>query len=141
VAHAPTPGVSTRANAAAAAQRIVVVRLVRTDETFRLAANNVPLDQRAVVLKQVGVSFDAVMQSGDGMLMTAVTVFLSRRMNGEASLSWAQFQRQWPDDLTEADIDAWAEDTQGRRLNEDGLVPEVDAIERDEIPEATDPQS
>lgn len=146
---APTPGVSRRADAASAAQRIIVVRMVRTDETYRLAPNNLPLDQRSTVLKQVGVSFDVIMTSSDGMLSTAMVVWLARRMNGERSLSWAQFQRTWPDDLVEADLDCWAEDPQGRRLDEDGLIvdgpvevdPFAEPVEDPEPVGIDDPQS
>lgn len=129
---APTPGVSRRTDAASGVKRILVVHMVRTDETFRLAANNVPLEQRTVVLKQVGVSFDEIMRSGDGQLTTAVVVWVARRLAGERSLSWAQFLRAWPTDLEVDDAEAWIEDPQGRRLDEDGNVivdpdAEVDA--------------
>jgi hypothetical protein len=122
MAHAPTPGVSARNDAATSAKRIVVVRMVRTDDTYRIAAANLPLEQRPVVLKQVGVSYDTILRSEDGMLSTAVFVWLSRRLNGERSLSWAQFQRSWPEDLEEGDIELWAEDLQGRKLGDDGEV-------------------
>jgi hypothetical protein len=143
MAHAPTPGVSDRAEAATAAKRIVVVRLVRTDQTYRLAAANLPVDQRAVVLKQVGVSYDTILTSGDGLLTTAVFVWLARRAGGERSLSWQQFQRQWPDDIVEDDLDCWAEDPQGRRLDEDGNLADVLISEDEaaELEEGADPQS
>lgn len=148
MARALEPGTARRADEAAkesaAVRRVTVVRLVREDKVYRLAAANLPLDQRTAVLRQVGVAFDAVVASGDVMLAVAVMVWMARRNSGERSLSWAQFQRHWPDDLTDDDIDLWAENVQGQRIDEDGnVIPDPDAafdvVEVDE--RDLDPQS
>lgn len=119
---------------AAAVKRITVVHLVSEDETYRLAAQNLPIDQRAVVLRQIGVSFDALMASGDEVLACAAIVWLARRTHGEPSLSWAQFLRQWPDDLRPGDIDLWAENPQGQRIDPEGnVIPEHDLTVADAL--------
>lgn len=150
MAHALPPGTARRneeaAQAAAAVKRITVVQ-VRGADTYRLAAQNLPLDQRAAVLRQVGLSFDAIIASGDSILSYAVIVWLARRSHGERGLSWAQFQRQWPDDLDEGELDIWAENSAGQRIDEFGDVvaePEPETYEpetgepiaEDEDPEA-----
>lgn len=130
MANALEPGSARRAEEsagrAATAKRITVVHLLREDATYRLAAANLELDQRAVVLRQVGVSFDQIVASQDVTLFVAVVVWLARRLDGERSLSWAQFQRHWPDDLGGDDVDLWAENTAGQRLDDDGnVIPEA----------------
>jgi hypothetical protein len=145
MATAPTPGAvrqdNEAAESAAATKRILVIALLRTGETYKLATANLPLEQRAAVLKQVGISYNSILTSGDDLLITAVAVWLSRRLGGEASLSWPQFQRQWPD-LGPGDVDCWAENPQGQRIDIDGKIisaPDDDADEATD--EVDDPQS
>jgi hypothetical protein len=135
MAKALEPGTARRADEAARdaarVKRITCVHLFREDAVYRLPAANLSLDQRAVVLKQVGLSLDQIIAAGDVTLFVAVAVWLARRLDGERSLSWAQFQRHWPDDLTEDDVDLWAENTSGQRLDDDGNViaePDDEAV-------------
>lgn len=154
--HAPTPGVGHRAEAATAAKRIAVITLGWTGETYRIAVNNVPLEHRMAVRKQTGMAFNQYVGGPDSIDVDsiAVLVWVARRMQGEASLSWAQFARTWPPEPEPGSIDVWIEDTQGRKVDEDNKViddtPALDVAEvgdfavsepDDDVEECDDPQS
>jgi hypothetical protein len=138
VATAPTPGVGRRADTAAAAKRVLVIKLVWTGTTHRLAVNNVPLDHRMAVRKATNMPLTAFIGGEDAIDIDsiAVLVWVSRRVGGEGSLSWQQFKRDWPDEIGEDDIEVWAEDPSGNKVDEDGNV-----IEDEEPSEVDDPES
>lgn len=151
MAHAPTPGVSRRAEEVNTAKRILVIKLGWTGETYRLAVNNVPLDHRMAVRKATGMSLTAFIGGEDSIDVDSIAVlaWVARRMNGNASLSWRQFQRDWPEEIGEGDIDVWAEDPTGQRVDEEGraideegnaLPPSYDVADSD-TEELDDPQS
>lgn len=68
----------------------------------------------------------------------AVLVWVARRLRGEPMLTWPRFQRDWPDEITEGDIEVWAEDPAGHRIDEDGLVIEEEAAAE---PDAAEPDT
>lgn len=145
MATAPTPGVGRRADAAAAAKRVLVLKLAWTGETYRLAVNNVPLDHRMAVRRATGLSLTAFIGGEDAIDVDsiAVLVWVARRVRGEASLGWKQFQRTWPDQIDEGDIEVWAEDPQGRKVDEDGNVVTDDVADDDDqdVEGVDDPES
>jgi hypothetical protein len=138
VATAPTPGVGRRADTAAAAKRVLVIKLTWTGTTHRIAVNNVPLDHRMAVRKATNMPLTAFIGGEDAIDIDsiAVLVWVSRRVGGEGSLSWQQFKRDWPDEIGEDDIEVWAEDPSGNKVDEDGNV-----IEDEELSEVDDPES
>lgn len=128
MARAPTPGVSARSEAADVARRILAIKLAWSDETYRIAVNNVPLDHRMAVRKQTGLAL-AAYTGGDNSIdvdSIAVLVWVCRRLNGQPSLSWAQFARSWPAVVEPGSIEVWPEDTQGRRIDEEGNLIDED---------------
>jgi hypothetical protein len=142
LATAPTPGVSRRADAAETVQRIVTITLAWTGETHRLALNNVPLDHRMAVRKQTGMAFNAYTGGPDSIDVDsiAVLVWVSKRMNGQPALSWAQFARSWPTEIAPGSIDVWVEDPSGRKVDEDNnpIIDEADALDVAEVGEVGD---
>jgi hypothetical protein len=145
LATAPTPGLGRRAEMSAAAKRILVIKLSWSGDTYRLAVNNVPLDHRMAVRKATGLSLTAFIGGEDAIDLDsiAVLVWVARRVAGEASLSWRQFQRTWPAEIAEGDIEVWAEDPSGNKIDEDGNVvaePANDDAD-DEPDEAGDPEA
>lgn len=123
MATAPTPGVGRLDATAKAAKRILVIQLA-WGGTYRIAVNNVPLDHRMAVRKATGISLTAFIGGEDAIDLDsiAVLVWVARRVGGEPGLSWKQFQRTWPDQIDEGDIEVWAEDPAGNKLDEDGAV-------------------
>jgi protein gp37 len=138
LATAPTPGVGRRAETATAAKRVLVIKLAWSDQAYRIAVNNVPLDHRMAVRKATGISLTAFIGGEDAIDLDsiAVLVWVARRVGGEPGLSWQQFQRTWPDEVSEGDIEVWAEDVAGNKLDEDGNV-----IDDTEPAEVDDPES
>lgn len=148
MAQALEPGSRRRAEesaeTAAAVNRVLVIRLGWSEETHRIAVNNVSLDHRMAVRKATGLPLTAFIGGENAIDVDsiAVLVWVSRRINGTPSLSWKQFERSWPDTLTEDDIEVWAENTRGQRLDEDGnAVPVAYDPEGDEGAEVDDPES
>lgn len=135
LAKAARPGASRRAEEADASTRVLVIHLTCTDpeETHRIAVGNVPLEQRLAVRKATGMPFGQFVGGPDSIDVDsiAVMVWLAKRLNGFPQLAWQSFQRSWPDEIGEGDIEVWAEDTQGRRLDDDG-EPEGEPSEVDD---------
>jgi hypothetical protein len=140
LAIAPYPGVGRRTDAVSAAKRILAIKLAWSETVYRIAVNNVPLDHRMAVRKATGLPFTAYIGGEDSIDVDsiAVLVWVSRRQRGEASLSWQQFLRAWPDELSEGDIEVWPEDASGNRLDVEGNVVSDDEPEPVEV---DDPES
>jgi hypothetical protein len=131
MAQALEPGTARRVEEASAAadavKRVLVIKLAWSDETHRIAVNNVPVDHRLAVRKATGLPLTAFIggESAIDVDSIAVLVWVSRRLHGSPSLSWKQFERTWPDTIDEGDIEVWAEDAVGHRIDEDGnAVPD-----------------
>lgn len=148
MATAPVPGAARRseeaAEAADLATRLLVIKLAWSDETHRIAVNNVPLDHRMAVRKATGLPLTAFIggESAIDVDSIAVLVWVSKRLHGKASLSWQQFKRTWPDSIDEGDLEVWAENPKGERLDEDGnVIPEAYEPGDGEVAEVDDPES
>ncbi len=100
MAKAPTPG-ARRADEVA---QTMIVLTIRGDE-FRFAPNNVPIGEQELCLKQSGFPYETFITEPFGTIKLMGLWWLARRAGGERSLAWGTAKNEWPDDLTEADID------------------------------------
>jgi hypothetical protein len=72
------------------------------DIEYRLAADNIPLGEKEIVLQQTKRSFESWMsEEAQGELSLAVLWWLARRSEGERKLSWTDVKSQWPSDMAE----------------------------------------
>jgi len=72
------------------------------DIPYRLAANNISLGEKEVVLQQTKRSFESWMsEDAQGELSLAVLWWLARRSDGERRLSWTDVKSQWPSDMAD----------------------------------------
>jgi hypothetical protein len=139
----PRPGVSKRAEQVDDAQRVMVIRLEWCDETHRIARGNIPQEQRFAVRKALGMTLSDMLEAFDTDTI-AVLVWLSKRMHGKPSLSWAQFSTTWPDPLEPGSISIWGEDAAGNRIDDEGNFVDEDGNRLDAEPdpvEVDDPES
>jgi hypothetical protein len=136
MAKAPVPGRARKdeeaAESVATAQRILVIQLAWDDEPHRIAINNIPLDHRSAVRRETGMSLTSLIVGDIDIVSYAVLVWLSKRLHGLPGLSWQQFRQTWPDDATEVQVDVWAENPQGQRIDQDGNVVGEGAGEPDD---------
>lgn len=109
MATAPTPGVSTRTNATEAAQALITLTIDRPlttgkgrpiANTHTIAINNIPMKERFICRKATGFPISAFW-SEDHIDIDSLVVlwWMARRLNGEASLTIAQAEEEWPFDL------------------------------------------
>jgi len=100
---APRPGVGRRAEEATTDPLIATIKFRGEEHT--LAYNLVPLSEKLVFLEQVGVDYEEL-TFRKRMYVTsfAPLVWLSKRANGEPDLTFAEFCKDWPDDLMAREI-------------------------------------
>jgi len=86
MAKAPRPGVGARAEAAVAAQQILVIRIGET--TWKLAWRNVPMGERMLVRKWTGIAYASFTSNGEQIDEDSLALLwcLARRAAGETSL-------------------------------------------------------
>jgi hypothetical protein len=90
-----------------------MVMVITVDEIeYRLAANNISLGEKEVVLQQTKRSFESWMsEEAQGELSLAVLWWLARRSEGERRLSWSDVKSQWPTNITDrVSVDAVDDD-------------------------------
>lgn len=112
MAQAPRPGVSDRDAAVEAAQRVLVVRL--RDQTFRIAAGNIPLRVKERFLRETGRSVEWYFQPERiGDVALAGLWFVSRLIDRE-QVTWEQVLDEWDEaGFTAEDVDVTDETAQG----------------------------
>jgi len=105
MASAPTPGVGARADAAAAAKQMMTITIQGRSLPF--AFGNIPIKERAIVRKETGLAFEAYWAGETSIGMDSIQVlwWLARRASGEWQLTLTNVVDEWPDDLTEDDIE------------------------------------
>jgi len=80
--------------------KIMVITVDEID--YRLAADNISLGEKEVVLHQTKRSFESWMsEEAQGELSLAVLWWLARRSEGERRLSWSDVKSQWPANMAE----------------------------------------
>lgn len=138
MAKAPRPGTTRRNEEATVSTRILAIKLAWEDDEYRIAVGNIPLDERMAVRKATGIPFEAFLGGPDsiGVDSIAVMVWLAKRQSGLSRLSWQQFQRSWPTEFSEGDLDVWGENAQGQKVDDEG-----NPIDDDEESGASDPES
>lgn len=93
MAQAPLPGVSARKDSTDAAQRVLVVRL--RDETFKIAAGNVPLRVKDRFMRDTGRSLEWYFNADrvNDVALCALW-FLSKLIDGQ-DITWDQVLDEW----------------------------------------------
>lgn len=106
---APRPGVSAREEANAAVRRSVTVTMRGVSHTVRPL--NVPLRHAAAFRKGTGGLPLRWFLDSDELDVDSFKAlwWLGRRLDGEPDLTFDELERDWPDDLTMEDIEAFIE--------------------------------
>jgi hypothetical protein len=113
--------VDAKLNGKKAPKQIMTIRVGEFDPVT-LAPNNIPMSEKVIVRKATGMPFEAFLGDEDkiGADSVAIMWWLARRANGEPMLTWSQVEKDWPDELTESDIDVEVDDP-----SEDASDPEA----------------
>lgn len=103
MAKAPRPGASRRAAETADAQKVATISYRGEDHT--LAIGLVPLREKLAFLRATGYAFEEL-TFRESIYIESIgpLVWLSRRANGEPSLSFDEFCASWPNDLTIGEV-------------------------------------
>lgn len=122
MAKAPRPGVGQRNEDQREAQKVMRLTIHRElfttgkksrpiPETHELAPGNLPMRERTICRKATGLPFSSFWTENaidiDSLL---VLWWMARRANGEASLTLAQAEEEFPTDLGPEDIDVEIDD-------------------------------
>lgn len=115
MAKAPRPtkdGIDAE-RAQARLDKMVTVFTVR-DVEYPLAVRNIPMQEKAALRLQVGMSWEQVMgldgPANPGIDSVCAAAWLSRRAHGEPSLSWVQHCAEWDNSVTISDVSISAVD-------------------------------
>lgn len=95
MAQAPRPGVSARQEATDAAQRVLTIRL--RDETFNIAAGNVPLRVKNRFMRETGQAIEWYLQperAASADVALCGLWFLDRLLSG-MTVTWEQTLDDW----------------------------------------------
>ena len=88
MAKAPRPGVGKRAEEAAGAEQLLVLRI--GDDKWTLAWQNIPLGERMLVRKWTGIPYSAFYQGTETIDADSLALLwcLARRASGESGLTF-----------------------------------------------------
>lgn len=117
MASAPTPGVGRRQEEVKAAKQVATLTV--KGETHTLALNNIPIRERAAVRKATGLPlehfFGGVQGNSDlvGLDSFQIMWWLARRADGEPNLTLEQVEAEWPEGLSDSDVELKVDDPEG----------------------------
>jgi hypothetical protein len=87
----------------------------RWSGTVGLVVNNIPMSERLIVRKAIGLPLEAFLGNENKVGEDTVVVlwWLARRASGEPMLTWTQAEKQWPVGLKPTDIELVERDPNG----------------------------
>lgn len=104
-ARAPRPGAGRRNDEATAAKRMLKLR-IRDEERVLTAVDNLPMKERLIVRKATGLPVEAFLGEVEfGLDSLQVMWWLAGRAAGDPFLTLKRVVDEWPEDLTEDDVD------------------------------------
>lgn len=104
MAKAPTPGVGKRAEEVKAAKKMIRLT-IRGEQRVLASVDNLPFKERVLCREDTGKPVEFFIEGGFGIDSLQVVWWLAGRAGGNKSLRFQQVLDEWPDDLTEDDID------------------------------------
>lgn len=105
MAKAPRPGVGKRTDEVKAAKRLLKIRIC-DEERILPSVDNLPLKERLIVRKATGLPVEAFLGEVEfGVDSLQVIWWLAGRAAGDPFLTLKKVVEDWPEELTEDDVD------------------------------------